>query len=96
MPWRYEENPHLAINGLRDSGYAIIALELTELAVPYHDYHYPERTCIVVGHEDHGVTKSTLSVCDASVFIPMYGFKKSMNLHHALAVAGQKIIETWS
>ena len=39
-----------------------------------------------MGHEDHGVTRATLAVCDAAVFVPMYGKGLSLNVHVALAV----------
>lgn len=86
LPWRYEADPLVAIDILRDKGYGIIAVELTDEATPYYDYPYPEKTCLVVGHEDHGVTKATLSACDAAVFIPMYGKGLSLNVHIALAI----------
>lgn len=86
LPWRYEADPVLAIESLRTRGYGIIAVELTDDAVPYHEYEYPPKTCLVVGHEDHGVTKTTLASCDAAVFIPMYGKGLSLNVHVALAV----------
>lgn len=86
LPWRYEADPLVAITGLHDKGYAIVAVELTDDAVPYHEYRYPDKTCLVVGHEDHGITKATLAACDAAVFLPMYGKGLSLNVHVALAV----------
>lgn len=86
LPWRYEADPLVAIDGLKRDGYRIVAVELTDDAVPYHQYDYPAKTCLVVGHEDHGVTKATLAACDAAVFIPMYGKGLSLNVHVALAV----------
>lgn len=86
LPWRYEADPLVAITGLRDKGYTIVAVELTDDAVPYHEYRYPDKTCLVVGHEDHGITKATLAACDAAVFLPMYGKGLSLNVHVALAV----------
>jgi len=55
-------------------------------AVPYQEYDYPEKTCLVVGHEDHGVTKAVLNECDAAVFLPMYGKGRSLNVHVALSI----------
>jgi tRNA (guanosine-2'-O-)-methyltransferase len=86
LPWRYESDPLPAIEGLRGKGFGIVAVELTDDAVPYHQYSYPQKTCLVVGHEDHGVTKATLTACDAAVFIPMYGKGLSLNVHFALAI----------
>lgn len=86
LPWRYEADPLVAIAAQRAKGYGVVAVELTDNAVPYHEYDYPEKTCLIVGHEDHGVTKATLAACDAAVFIPMYGKGLSLNVHVALAV----------
>jgi len=86
LPWRYETDPLAAIADLRLKGYTIVAVELTDDAVPYHEYDYPAKTCLVVGHEDHGITKATLAACDAAVFLPMYGKGLSLNVHVAMAI----------
>ena len=86
VPWGYEKDPLEAIKQLKNNGYQIVAVELAEGAVPYHEYDYPEKICFVVGHEDHGVTKAVLSACDAAVFLPMYGKGLSLNVHVALSV----------
>jgi len=86
LPWRYEADPLAAIADLRLKGYTIVAVELTDDAVPYHEYDYPAKTCLVVGHEDHGITKATLAACDAAVFLPMYGKGLSLNVHVAMAI----------
>lgn len=86
VPWRYEKDPVAAINGLKDGGYHIVAVELADTAVPYQQFTYPQKTCLVVGHEDHGVTKATLAACDTAVFLPMYGKGRSLNVHVALSI----------
>jgi tRNA (guanosine-2'-O-)-methyltransferase len=86
VPWRYEKDSTAAISQLHSTGYHIVAMELTEQSVPYHRYQYPLKTCFVLGHEDHGVTKSTLALCDAAVFVPMYGKGRSHNVSTALAI----------
>lgn len=86
VPWRYEQDPVVALRGLKEAGYHIVAVELTDTAVPYHEFAYPQQTCLVVGHEDHGVTKATLAACDTAVFLPMYGKGRSLNVHVALSI----------
>jgi 23S rRNA (guanosine2251-2'-O)-methyltransferase len=86
VPWRYEKEAGKAILALRQAGYHVVALELTDTAVAYHQYNYPQKLCLVAGHEDHGVTKATLALCHAAVFIPMYGRGQSLNVHTALSV----------
>lgn len=94
VPWQYEEDPLAAIARLREDDYRIIAVELATGAIPYHEYQYPERTCLVVGHEDHGVTKATLAACDDAVFLPMYGKGRSLNVHVALSIVVYHILHS--
>ncbi|MDX1613949.1 MAG: TrmH family RNA methyltransferase [Candidatus Promineifilaceae bacterium] len=91
VPWRYESDAVEAITGLKQQGFRVIAIELTAAASPYHAVDYPSHVAMVVGHEDHGVTKATLQACDQAVFIPMYGKGLSLNVHTALAVVSYHI-----
>jgi 23S rRNA (guanosine2251-2'-O)-methyltransferase len=91
VPWKYVENPVETLREMREAGYQIIALELTADAVPYDQYSYPEKLCLVVGHEDHGVTKDVLAMCDAAVFVPMYGKGRSLNVSAALGIVAYHI-----
>lgn len=92
VPWRYESDPLVAIAGLREQGYQIVAVELTDDATPYHQFDYANKICLIVGHEDHGVTKATLATCDAAVFLPMYGKGLSLNVHVALSIVTYHIL----
>lgn len=92
VPWRYESDPLVAIAGLREQGYQIVAVEITDDATPYHQFNYTNKICLIVGHEDHGVTKATQAACDAAVFIPMYGKGLSLNVHVALSVVTYHIL----
>lgn len=94
IPWRYEQDSVVAINDLKARGYHIVAVELADGAVPYQSYAYPRQTCLVVGHEDHGVTKATLAACDAAVFLPMYGKGLSLNVHVALSIVAYHILHS--
>ncbi len=84
--WYYEKHAEDAIHMLRDEGYAICALEITDAARPYFETEYPDKLCLVLGNEDHGVTRSVLDLCDFSVFVPMYGRGRSLNVHVATAI----------
>jgi tRNA (guanosine-2'-O-)-methyltransferase len=92
VPWRYEQDPMQAVAQMKDGGFHVVAVEISDTAVPYHTYDYPQKTCLVVGHEDHGVTRATLSACDAAVFLPMYGKGLSLNVHVALSIVVYHIL----
>ncbi len=90
--WRAEPDPLVAIAGLRAEGFAVAAVELTPTAEAYFSVEWPEKTCLVVGHEDHGVTRKVLAAVDRSVFIPMYGKGASLNVHVALGVVAFHVL----
>jgi tRNA (guanosine-2'-O-)-methyltransferase len=94
VPWRYEPDPITAIEQLKAAGYCAVALELVDIAAPYQGHQYTERTCLVVGNEDHGITKAVLNVCDEAVFVPMYGKGRSLNVHTALAIVTYHILHS--
>ena len=70
MKWSYKEQAADAILDLKAQGYVSCALEITAASVPYNETEYPDKLCLIVGHEDHGVTKRTLAACDMTIYIP--------------------------
>jgi 23S rRNA (guanosine2251-2'-O)-methyltransferase len=92
VPWRYIDRPESALEDLRAQGFWIAALEITDECRPYYVVDYPQQVALVVGNEDHGVTRSCLALCDAAIFVPMYGKGKSLNVHVSLAVVGYHLL----
>lgn len=86
VKYRYQQDVEAAMVALKADGWTLCAVEITPDAEPYYAVEWPEKTCIVVGHEDHGVTKKALAHCDRKIFIPMYGKGASLNVHVALAI----------
>ncbi len=84
--WRHAESAQDAVLELRGLGYTCYALETTDASQAYHRVEYPEKVCLVVGNEHHGVTTRTLSACNGALYIPMYGRIHSLNAHVALAI----------
>jgi tRNA (guanosine-2'-O-)-methyltransferase len=92
VPWRYVAQPEAALESLKSRGFWIAALEITTHCRPYYAVDYPARVALVLGNEDHGVTRACLALCDESIFVPMYGRGKSLNVHVALAVVGYHVL----
>lgn len=86
VPWSYVERAEDAIATLKSQGFSICGLEITDASTPYYDMEVPDKLCFVLGNEDHGLTRSVLSLCDTSVFVPMYGKGHSLNVHVSAAV----------
>jgi 23S rRNA (guanosine2251-2'-O)-methyltransferase len=92
VPWRYVERPESALEELKSRGFWIAALEITDQCQPYYAVDYPHQVALVLGNEDHGVTRACLALCDAAIYVPMYGKGKSLNVHVSLAVVGYHLL----
>lgn len=67
---------------LKSRGVVMLGLEQSDRSIDYRSFA-PEagkEYCLVLGNEIDGVDASVLSLCDATLEIPMYGRKKSLNV----------------
>lgn len=87
IPWTKHENVQEAVKKAKVDGYSIIALEKTMKSTSLFDYKWPERVCVIVGHEIDGVPKEALDAADDILHIPMQGKKESLNVSVAAGVA---------
>jgi tRNA (guanosine-2'-O-)-methyltransferase len=92
VPWRHEEDATVAVVQMQAAGYRVVAVELAQGAIPYVEYDFPAQVCLVVGNEDHGVTRATLAACDGAVFLPMYGKGRSLNVSVALSIVAYHVL----
>lgn len=94
IPWERVEDLGILVSELKEEGHSICALEITDESKSMYEYSIPDKITIIVGHEDHGIPQAILDLCDESVFIPMLGKGKSLNVHVALAVFNYYLIQT--
>jgi len=76
---------------LQQASVPVIALENCPGAVPIEQWQPPEHCLLVVGNESYGIAAAVRDCCSQCVCIPMYGYKNSMNVHQALAIAAHRI-----
>lgn len=88
VSWRHQKDHEEAARQLKAEGWSLVAVEISEKAIPYFEYEFCERTCLVLGNEQKGVYGRVMKHIDASVFIPMAGKGRSLNVHVAAAVVG--------
>lgn len=77
---------------LQQSDVPVIALENCSGAITVDAWQPPEKFLLVVGNESYGIAGAVRDCCSVCVHIPMHGYKKSMNVHQALAIAGHRIV----
>jgi tRNA (guanosine-2'-O-)-methyltransferase len=71
----------------RSAGFAVVAVELADGALPLHAAPLGGDICLAVGNEDHGCSPALLAVADAVAYIPQVGRVGSLNVAVAAAVA---------
>ena len=72
---------------LLNSDYKLVVLETCEEASNIFNTSLPDKTILLAGNESYGLPSKIISASDLSVYIPMPGGCKSMNVSHALSVA---------
>ena len=71
-----------------DSNRELVILETCNDARNIYRINLPKKAIILAGNESHGLPKEIIKKADHKIFIPMQGGCKSMNVSHAMAVAG--------
>lgn len=76
-----------AIDSAQAQGYRVVAVELADDAVPLHKLDPSGATCLVLGHEDRGISANALAAADAVAYLPQLGRVGSLNVATAAALA---------
>ena len=95
VPWTYYERQTDALDALRERGIPIVAVEVTQDAVPHTAFAWPKPVAVVFGNEVAGVHERALRRCDAVVRIPMLGYKNSINVATAFGIVLYEILRQW-
>jgi tRNA (guanosine-2'-O-)-methyltransferase len=80
-----------AVAKAKADGYRVVALELADEAVPLSTADLAADVCLLVGHEDRGVTAEALGLSDVIGFVPQLGRVGSLNVSSALAVGAYEV-----
>ena len=89
VPWTRLEPWPGGLDRLRELGFAVAALALTDDSVSLDDLAAdpPERLALLLGTEGDGLTRAAVGGADVTVRIPMSGGVDSLNVAAASAVA---------
>jgi tRNA G18 (ribose-2'-O)-methylase SpoU len=96
VPWEYTKHPAEALRSLKERGYKICCLELTDKSIDYNDIKTTDfPLCLIIGNEINGVAKEVIELCDLAIEIPMYGIKQSLNVAVAYGIAVFELARLW-
>lgn len=76
--------------GLKDLPKPLIALETTPNGIPLSEFIFPETFTLALGNEEYGCSKEVLKAADILITIPLQGYKNSINVAAAFAIAAFK------
>jgi tRNA G18 (ribose-2'-O)-methylase SpoU len=93
IEWEYHNQTWRLIEKLKEEGYKIVALEITENAIDYKDFSPEFPLALVLGNEVKGLGKKILSRIDSILNLPMHGSKESLNVSVAFGITAYKINE---
>ncbi len=80
------ERTEVALAAAGAAGYRVIGVELAEGAEPIHEVDLTGDVCLVVGHEERGLSKVALEALDGIAYIPQLGRIGSLNVATATAI----------
>ncbi|MDX1518513.1 MAG: RNA methyltransferase [Gammaproteobacteria bacterium] len=81
--YRYNEqanNSETCLEKLKDRGYNIVAMTLSEHAIPLSELEVNSKLALCFGSEEPGLSDEIYELSDLKVRIPMHGFTQSFNL----------------
>jgi tRNA G18 (ribose-2'-O)-methylase SpoU len=95
VPWEYYPKAMDALKLLKKQEIPIIILEHTDSNIDYKEMDFPFPCCLVLGNEVYGIQEEIIDLADASIEIPMYGTKHSLNVSVAFGIVIYEIIDQY-
>jgi len=92
VKWTCFQETKDAISHYREKGYRIIALETAQDAESVYSYRPQLPLALVLGNESLGISQEVLALCDGCIALPVLGWKNSLNVGVAFAVAAYQLV----
>lgn len=96
VSWEYVSDAEQVVRRLKDEGFTIGVLEITNRPTRTTDVDlnaFP--LCVVVGNELHGVSDSLIRQADMALEIPQFGAKQSLNVSVAFGIAAFDLVRRY-
>jgi tRNA (guanosine-2'-O-)-methyltransferase len=87
VPWSVVDSVADGAAAARAQGMEVVGIELAHGAEALGDAVFGSAVCLVLGHEDRGLSNGALAVCDRFAYVPTPGKVGSLNVATAAAIA---------
>lgn len=94
VTWKYFENIKDCIASLREQQYELLTIEQSDKSVQLHEF-FPnpdKKYAFIFGNEVDGVSDFAMQYCNASIEVPQFGMKHSMNVSVCAGIVLWEII----
>jgi len=83
----YQPDGREAVTQLQSEGYQIVAVDQAPQAQNLHTFQWPEKSVMIMGQEQIGVSPWLIEAADSCVYIPQWGSTRSLNVGVASGLA---------
>lgn len=87
VPWEYVEDIHEVLRRLQQEGAEVLALDNVPGAVSIESYSCSLPIALILGNEREGIEEAVRAKVTQTVYIPMPGVKRSLNVSVATGIA---------
>ncbi len=89
VPYSYNEDTRNTLAALKEKGYILIALEITEDSSPLSRFDFSDfrKIALIIGNENLGISPEIIGNSDHCIHIEMFGSNSSMNVVQATGIA---------
>jgi tRNA G18 (ribose-2'-O)-methylase SpoU len=88
VPWKKVGSMSELIRDLKSQGFRIVGAEKNETSLDIRDWKPGDKTALLLGNEERGLSTRILAQCDEVVHLPMAGMKESLNVSVAAGAIG--------
>lgn len=96
VPFEHYEDALKACRMLKNEGYSLLALEITDKSISLDgtDFSTYSKIALVIGNENTGIDAEVLEKADKSLHINMFGKNSSMNVAQSTGIALYEITKS--
>ena len=93
VPWEFVKSTSQVIRDLKEQGYEIIGAEKNDESLDIRKWKPSEKSAILLGNEERGLSPRIMKLCDKIVHLPMVGIKESLNVSVTAGAFGYAMLE---
>lgn len=97
VPYEIIDSISKVVETLKNDGYQIISLEITNTSKPLNTFTFTKEKpiALIIGDENFGISEEILAYSDHTVHIEMFGKNSSMNVVQATNIALYEMTKQW-